>query len=743
MSQTAAATAATSAAPSSTASASVAPAAAGGAPPQAPMIYLRRPPDWEEHEKPSLPGSPAMPFHKPWVRVCYGLIAVLIALTGGLGNALFTANLPTIQGQMGLTVTEAAWLSGAYVMFNVTANLLVYKFRQQFGMRLFAEIGLGVYAALCVLHLLLGGYDSLILLRAASGLAAATCSSLGTLYMLQAAPRTYVLKMLVIGVGVGQLAAPLAWVLSPGLLYNSDWHNLYMFEAGLALLSFAAVVVLKLPPGVFIKTFEKLDFLTMALMVPGLGLLIAVLVQGYSHWWLDTPWLAWMLVGSIVLLSTALYIEHHRLNPMLHTRWFTQAPTIRFVVGAILLRFLTTEQTYGMVGLLRTLGMTPDQMQPLFWVILLGTLVGIAVSASTFGLPHLGKQILGAIALFAVAAFLDLHRTSLDRPADFFLSQFLLAIGAGIFMGPLMLTGVIQGLKYGPNHMLTAIVTISMTQAMGGLMGSALLSTYQLHREQVYSVALVAQLDPTDPVVAERLKIQNQIYGRVTPDPAVRANQGLLQLSQIVRREANVRAYNDVFALTAAIAVAYLLWLLGVVERLRKAAALVRALTWQSGNQGAAAAATDGAPQRASSLSSQAADRSQSAVNEAQPQAAAGGQPRFTVVVEESQTDARGDDLAGYAQVPGQTLVIEGEQALELSQAAQAAQLQEAAVLASRDPLQDNEPALALKERLEAGIGQAAKEKAAQEQASQAALPTVAEPDSTQDAQAKPARKPD
>ncbi|MBV8248279.1 MAG: MFS transporter [Comamonas sp.] len=576
--------------------------------PQAPVVLLRRPPDWAEHEKPALPGSPAMPYHHPWVRLCYGLIAVLIALTGGLGNALFSANLPTIQGQMGLTATEAAWLSGAYVMFNMTANLLVYKFRQQFGMRLFAEIGLGAYAMLCLLHLVLGGYDSLILLRAGSGLAAATCSSLSTLYMLQAAPRSYVLKMLVLGVGVGQLATPLAWIISPGLLYNSEWQNLYLFEAGLALLSFAAVVTLKLPPGMYIQAFEKLDFLTFCLMVPGLGLLIAVLVQGYSLWWLDSPRLAWMLVGSIVLLSVALYIEHHRRHPMLHTRWFAQMPTIRFVLGAMLLRFLTTEQTYGMVGLMRSLGMTPDQMQPLFGVILGGTLVGVALSAITFGVPQIGRQILAAIALFATAAFLDLHRTSLDRPSDFFCSQFLLAVGAGIFMGPLMLTGIIQGLKYGPNHMLTAIVTISMTQAMGGLLGSALLSTYQTHRQQVYSVALVAQIDPSDPVVAERLKLQNQIYGKVTVDPGLRVNQGTLQLSQLVRREASVRAYNDVFALTAAIALLYLLWSLGASARVRQAAVMLRAMTRQSGDQAAAAAATDGTPQREAETAAPAAE---------------------------------------------------------------------------------------------------------------------------------------
>ena len=678
------------------------PSTASAAPaiPLGPVILLRRPPDWAEHEKPALPGSPAMPHHLPWVRVCYGLIAVLLGLTGGLGNALFSANLPTIQGQMGLTAVEAAWLSGAYVMFNMTANLLVYKFRQQFGMRLFTEIGLGVYAALSVLHLVLGSYESLILLRAASGLAAAACTSLCTLYMLQAAPRTYVLKMLVLGVGVVQLATPLAWIMSPGLLYNSEWQNLYLFEAGLALLSFAAVVVLKLPSGLYIKAFEKLDFVTFCLMVPGLGLLIAVLVQGYSRWWFDAPDLAWMLVGAIALLSTALYIEHHRANPMVHTRWFMQWPTVRFVVGAILLRFLTAEQSYGVVGLMRTLGMTTDQMQPLFGVILLGTIIGIGLSAATFGISHLGKQILAALVLLALAAFLDLHHTSLDRPADFFFSQFVLAVGTGIFMGPLMMTGLALGLKYGANHMLTVVLTFSMTQAMGGLIGSALLSTYQAHRQQVYSVALVDQLKASDPVVAERLKLQGQVYGRVTPDTAMRASQGTLQLSQVVRREANVHAYNDVFALTACIAMSYLLWLLWGALNVRRAMARLRAMTRLSGNQVVAAAGTDGVPQRAPSVAS-------SVVTVAERSTDPSHAGRVTVVVQPTETDASGDVEEGQqtpCASPVQTVVIEGEQAQELSAAAQAAEAGEQAVLASRDPLQDNPQALALEEALERKI---------------------------------------
>ena len=562
-----------------------------------PPVYLRPPPKWEDHEKPALPGSPSMPYHPPLVRLCYGLVALLVGLTGGLGNALFTANLPTIQGEMGLTAAEAAWLTGAYVMFNMTANLLVYKFRQQFGMQLFTEIGLGAYALLTLLHLVLGSFESLVLLRAASGFAAAACTTLGTLYMLQSLPRKHVLKMLVVGVSLGQLATPLAWVLSPSLLFNTDWHNLYWFEAGLAVMSFAAVVSLKLPPGVFIKSFEKLDFLTFLLIVPGAGLLTAVLVQGNIRWWTDTPWLGWMLIGAIVLLSTAFYIEHHRPNPLLHTRWFTQGATIRFVIGALILRFLTTEQSYGVINLMRSLGMGVEQMQPLFWVILAGTLTGMAGSAITCGREKMGQQILVSIVLFALATLLDVRHSSVDRPMDFAISQFLMAVGAGIFMGPLMLLGIVQGLKNGQHFMITSIVTISFTQALGALLGATALNYYQIHREHVYSAQITAQVQSTHPLVADRLQQQAQALAPVMTDPTQRSAQATAQLAAAARREANVRAYNDVFALTASVAVLYLLWSLALSGAARKAAAQLKARAGVS----AAAAGTNGQPAAAKS----------------------------------------------------------------------------------------------------------------------------------------------
>ena len=93
------------------------------------------PRQWQPHERPRLPGSPSTPLHSWRLRVAYALVGLLVSLTGGLGNALVTANLLNLQGALGAYAAEMAWLPAAYVMTNVSMNLLLVKFRQQFGLR--------------------------------------------------------------------------------------------------------------------------------------------------------------------------------------------------------------------------------------------------------------------------------------------------------------------------------------------------------------------------------------------------------------------------------------------------------------------------------------------------------------------------------------------------------------------------------------------------------------------------------
>ncbi len=46
------------------------------------------PRDWQPHERPGLPGSPSTRRHPNAKRFAYGLVGLLVALTGGLGNSL-------------------------------------------------------------------------------------------------------------------------------------------------------------------------------------------------------------------------------------------------------------------------------------------------------------------------------------------------------------------------------------------------------------------------------------------------------------------------------------------------------------------------------------------------------------------------------------------------------------------------------------------------------------------------------
>lgn len=522
--------------------------------------YLEPTPKWEAYERPSMPGSPSTPYHTPRVRLAYALVAVLLGITGGLGNALISANLGNIQGHLGLTPSEAAWLPASYLMVNLSTALLLVKFRQQFGLRRFAEIGLPVYVLLTVAHVFIDGFTMAIFVRAASGFAGATVSTLAVMYMLQAFKKADMGKALVLGIGISQLATPLAWLISPALLDMGEWHRLYVFEAGLALCCLAAVVSLKLPPGIRIKAFEPLDFLTFFLLAPALGLFAAVLTQGRVQWWNTQQWIGYALIAAIVLLTIAVMIEHRRKNPLLQTRWLGSLETIRFALGALMLRFILSEQTYGAVGLLQNLGMAADQLQPLYAVMLAGLVTGILGSALTFSEKATIPQILVSIVLVGVGSFMDADATNLTRPQNMFLSQFLLSVAAGMFMGPLLLIGVMSALKNGPHYMVSFAVLFSLTQSIGGLAGPAALGSFQVVREKYHSSQINAHIDPTNPVIAQRLQIQGQIYAATQQDPVLRNAQGIAQLSQAATREANVLAFNDVFRVLGVLTVSFLCW---------------------------------------------------------------------------------------------------------------------------------------------------------------------------------------
>ncbi|CAK7058400.1 MAG: hypothetical protein MESAZ_01505 [Saezia sanguinis] len=525
-----------------------------------PYQPLNRLPDWTEEEKPFVPGSPSTPSHPLLVRIAYGCVGLLVGITSGLGMSLLSINLPNIQGTMSLTPAQGAYSIAAYSTANACANLLIFKFRQQFGVRLFAEIALSIYAALTLLHLLVNDFNTALLVRGASGFAGAAMTVLGFFYMIQAFPKKHRGKALVIGLGISQLALPIAGIISPMLSNYGQWHVLYRFEAGLALCSLAAVVILKLPPSIHIKAFEWQDIPTILMIIPGLALFFAVLSQGVIQWWVDAPWIAYAWCASIVLTFSALFYEHHRTNQLIYTHWIFQPSTLNFAMGALALRFLLSEQNYGAVNMLKMLGMGPDQLQLFYVVVFFGVLIGIISSAMLFSPKTIFVQTGIALVFIITGSFMDTGSTSLTRPHDMFISQFLIAVACGMFLGPMMLLGIMQVYTKGKHYIISFAILFSLTQNIGGIGGQAIFGTIQQIREREYSALITSHTNLADPQVAQRLQIQAAAYAPYITDPALRNAYSTSRLAAIARQEANIRAYNDIFLLAGSIAVIFLIW---------------------------------------------------------------------------------------------------------------------------------------------------------------------------------------
>ncbi|KPC26268.1 MFS transporter [Pseudomonas savastanoi] len=518
------------------------------------------PREWAAHERPTMPGSPSTPLHSDARRWAFALVGVIVALTGGLGNALVVANLPYLQGALGATSQDIAWLPAAYIMTNVSMNLLLVKFRQQFGLRAFTELFLVLYALVTLAHLFVNDIDSAIAVRAAHGMVGAALSTLGLYYMIQAFPQKWRLKALVLGLGTAQLATPLARLVSEDLLQIAQWRGLYLFELGMALLSLGCVLLLKLPPGDRFKAFEKLDFLTFGLLAGGFALLCAVLSLGRIEWWLEAQWIGLASAASIVLICAGLAIEHNRSNPLLITRWLGSGAILRLGLAVILFRVVLSEQSVGAVGFLQALNMGSQQLHTLYMVMLLGSVAGLAVSALTINPAHLIKPLLISLAMMAVGAWMDSHSTNLTRQSNMYLSQFLLAFGGTFFLGPTLVLGI-SGVLANPRNMVSFSVLFGITQNIGGLIGSAALGTFQIVREKFHSSHIVEHLTLIDPLVQARLQSYSASYSSVIADPSLRNTQGMRAMATAATREANVLAYNDVFMLISLIAVLTMIWI--------------------------------------------------------------------------------------------------------------------------------------------------------------------------------------
>ena len=503
--------------------------------------------DFAPGDRAIIPGSPARPDQALWRKLVFFAISCLLCVTSNLANGLVQVNASALMGSLGVDSSQMAWLPTVYSMTAISVNLLLVRFRQQFGLRAFTLIGMGACCAILALHTVVGGFTGAVMVHAAAGVATAPMTPLAVYYMMEAMPKKMAVTGAVLALGFAQLSTPFARMISTSLTDYDQWRSLYLFEFGLTALSLGCVGLFRLPPSERVDHFRPLDIVTFLLMAPGLALVCAVLGLGAALWWPDRAWFGWALAAAVPLIGLALLIESRRTHPIMNLKWLSGPTLLRFAVVMIMSRITLGEQSSA-TGLLSLLGTNNDEMHAFAAVLFACTLAGALFAGLIFRPDRITELCLLAIALVAAASFHDAHATNLVRAPQFFVSQGLIAFAAAVFTGPAAVFGIARVIQARGAPLASFLVVFAATQNLGGLGGGALLQTFQTIREKANSAALTATVSATDPATAARI-----------------AQGGLGPLQAAATRESNILGYNNTFLLVAALASATTLYLAGAL----------------------------------------------------------------------------------------------------------------------------------------------------------------------------------
>ncbi|HEY0267434.1 MAG TPA: hypothetical protein VGC16_11820, partial [Rhizomicrobium sp.] len=483
-------------------------------------------------ERPAFPGSPFSPSHPLERRLAYGAVGICVGIASTFTNALVNVNVPSLSGPLGLYVVEASWLPAIYVAMNATANLTLVKARTQFGIPNVTHGLLIAYVLIALLQLPFPGFATAAATRAICGVTAAGLTTMTVYYMLQAFPLKLRPLALVCGIGLPQLGTPLARLVPVDVLAMNGWQGLHLIEPAVALFILALMKLVPMPPSEHSPAFERLDFVTIGLSIPAMLLLCGVLGLGRLYWWGDAPFLGWMLAAAIPLFAVALLVEMHRARPLLQIGWLSSRDMLRFLMVALLVRLALAEQTYGSVGLLTSGGLNNDQLHTLFVYVALAMVAGIVIACLTLSQPRLRWQVAAAALIIAAGALIDSGATNVTRPPELYLSQALIGLGTTLFIGPALVFGFLRMLTKGPNHLVSFVVTFSITQNVGGLAGSALLGSYQVIQARAHAASLAERVIGADPQVLQRLQSGAGAVAGVVADPLLRGAEGAALLGQ-------------------------------------------------------------------------------------------------------------------------------------------------------------------------------------------------------------------
>jgi len=479
------------------------------------------------------------------VVLCMSLLVIVI------DNTIVNVALPTLERDLGATISGLQWVVDAYTLVFAGLLLTAGALGDRFGRKRALTIGLAVFATASAAAAFSDGVGELVAARAAMGVGAALIMP-ATLSILTNVFTDARERAMAIGLwaGVTGVAVALGPVAGGFLLDHFWWGSVFLVNV--PIVAVALLAGRYLVPSSRSPEAHPIDWTGAVLSIVGLIALVWAIIEAPSDGWTSGPILAAFGV-SLVTLATFVWWERRIRYPMLDVRFFRNP---RFTAASLTVAlmffalfgfiFLATQYLQFVLGYspfeagLRTLPFAAAMM--------------ITAPASSKLVEWLGTKRIVAVGMLVFAAGMVVASTSTVTSGYPRVMTAMLLLGSGMGLAVAPSTESIMGSLPRAKAGVGSAVN-DTTREVGGALGVAVIGSLM---SSIYGSRVLDQLPSALPAPARHAAADSLGGALVVSTHLGKAGALLVALA----RSAFVDAMSRASLVTAAIAVvgAFVAW---------------------------------------------------------------------------------------------------------------------------------------------------------------------------------------
>ena len=478
-----------------------------------------------------------------WRRTAVTLAVIAATMLEIVDTTIVNVALPNIQGNLGVSVDQAAWVVTGYIIANVVVIPMTPWLQMRFGRRAYylASILLFTFAsAMCGAA---PTFESLVFWRIVQGVGGG-----GLISTSQAILReTYPVKeqgraqgIFAMGVIVGPALGP---VLGGFITDALSWRWAFYVNIPVGILTAIAVYLVLRNPMAPQKN-KPLDFVGLGLLASGLGSLQYVLEQGQQHDWLADPGIRLLSVFSVAaLVGFVLWTLRSKIPivdlHVLRYREVAAGSLLGAVLGISLYGSVLILPQYVQNSLNFTATMSGQTM--LIRALAVMLLTPLSAMIASRRLVDVRLMVFAGFVLVGAANWMQALVTT-PQTQFWTLAASLVVSGMGLSMlfVPLSLA-VLGGVQ--PKDVPAASAFFNLARQIGGSIATAILVTVLVRQEDVHQTALSSN------VSLHAMPVHNYLLA----NGGEHAAAALRSLADFVTQQAYVLSYADTARLTAVI----------------------------------------------------------------------------------------------------------------------------------------------------------------------------------------------